>query len=357
VHATNISGLGATQLVQSLLPAIEKMDDYDIRIIYLPACGPLSTYLPHGNSTRTVRRQRRLPNAISRALECTFFASRFEGEGSLLVLGDIPLRCKGRQVVFVQTPLLTSSAAGTGRLGAIKFRIARWLFALNAKYASAFIVQSEAMKQALLETYPQVAGRIHVILQPPPRWLVDSALKRTGPASQTASGLNLFYPAAFYPHKNHRLLGRIGVAAGTRLPVSSLTLTIEPDLHPNSAQRWIQCVGRLGPDDVLRVYQSTDGLLFLSRSESLGFPLVEAMWIGLPIVCPDLPYARVLCGDEAIYFDPTDPESLYAAVTTLKNKLEARWWPDWSSQVKAIPRSWDVVAASMLQVTAGNDPA
>ena len=36
-----------------------------------------------------------------------------------------------------------------------------------------------------------------------------------------------------------------------------------------------------------------DALLFLSTDESYGFPLIEAMFVGLPIICPDLPYARV----------------------------------------------------------------
>jgi glycosyltransferase involved in cell wall biosynthesis len=95
--------------------------------------------------------------------------------------------------------------------------------------------------------------------------------------------------------------------------------------------------------------------LFLSLSESLGFPLVEAMWIGLPIICPDLPYARVLCGDEAIYFDPEKISSLQAAVLELDGRLKAGWWPDWREAMKAVPPSWGAVAASMLRVTAGQD--
>jgi len=179
VHATNISGLGATQLVQSLLPAIEKMDDYDIRIIYLPACVrcrrtcPMATRLVRCAANADCPMQ--FPGRLN-ALSSPVGSRAREAAGAR----RYPPQMQGKTGGIRADALLTSSAAGTGRLGAIKFRIARWLFALNAKYASAFIVQSEAMKQALLETYPQVAGRIHVILQPPPRWLVDSALKRTG---------------------------------------------------------------------------------------------------------------------------------------------------------------------------------
>src|SRR5258708_15740214 len=231
VHATNIVGLGAMQLVQSLLPAMEQIDNYELHTIYLPAAGALATYGAIRSSTNLVRRKRYLPNAISRILECTVFARRFEGDGRLLVLGDIPLRCKGRQTVFVQTPLLTKNAASNRKIGVIKYLIARSLFRLNAPFASAFIVQTEAMKRALSETYPEISARIHVIGQPAPGWLLADGLKRTGAVPHNAPGLELFYPAAGYPHKNNRLLSRVESGENHTWPVSSLTLPIEKDLH------------------------------------------------------------------------------------------------------------------------------
>jgi hypothetical protein len=355
VHATNIIGIGAVQLAQSLLPAMERLDNYDLHTVYLPARGALATYGAVRDSTILVRRKRYLPNAISRLLECTLFARRFEGAGRLLVLGDIPLRCKGPQTVFVQTPLLTEGASSNRKIGALIFLVARGLFRRNAHFASAFIVQTEAMKNALAETYPDISGRIHVIGQPAPSWLLAAGLKRTGVMPPNGHGLKLFYPAASYPHKNHRLLSRVEGGHGRAWPISSLTLTIEENLHPNPKIGWIKCVGRLEPEDVLGMYGTADGLLFLSLSESLGFPLVEAMWIGLPIICPDLPYARILCGDEAIYFDPQNVASLQTAVVELDERLKTGWWPDWRESMKAIPESWSAVAASMLRVTAGDD--
>jgi glycosyltransferase involved in cell wall biosynthesis len=249
--------------------------------------------------------------------------------------------------------LLTKSANSNRKISAIKYLIARSLFRLNAGFASAFIVQTEAMKIALSETYPEISARVHVIGQPAPGWLLAAGLKRTGVLPHDAPGLTLFYPAAAYPHKNHRLLSRIESGESHAWPVSSLILTVEEDLHPNPKSAWMKCVGRLEPEDVLGVYGTVDGLLFLSLSESLGFPLVEAMWIGLPIICPDLPYSRVLCGDEALYFDPDNVSSLQAAVIELDERLKAGWWPDWREPMKAIPESWGAVAASMLRVTTG----
>lgn len=350
IHATNIVGLGAVQLAKSLLPAMERLQHYRIDRLYLPDRGALSNYEAVNPATCLIRRRRYLPNAISRILECTLFGRRFEGEGGLLVLGDIPIRCRGPQTVFVQTPLLTRSASSNRQIGAIKYWIARSLFKWNSRFASAFIVQTEVMKEALLATYPAIAGRIHVIGQPVPEWLLNAKIGRTGPLAGREAGLRLFYPAAGYPHKNHGLLRDIPGKDVQAWPVSSLTLTLPENANPNASVSWIRCVGRLDSADVVQAYRTADALLFLSLSESFGFPLLEAMWAGLPVICPDLPYARILCGDQAIYFNPVETESLKAAVEELRARLDTGWWPDWKAQLSAVPDSWRTVALGMLQI-------
>ncbi|MDO9268586.1 MAG: glycosyltransferase [Methylobacter sp.] len=350
LHLTNIAGLGAVQLLQSLLPNFERLPGYKLEAIFLPSRGELSNYETACHETKLICYKRYLPNSISRLLECTLFGSKFDGATPLLVLGDIPVRTKTKQTVFVQTTLLTDGASTGRQLGAIKYWIARWLFRLNIDYVSAFIVQTEAMKAALIETYPKIRERVRVIAQPAPSWLLESQLKRTQKNIRTDSGLRLFYPAAVYPHKNHQLLGAIRADQANTWPVSELLLTIPENLNPSPAIAWIHCVDRLAPNKVIKAYENADALLFLSLSESFGFPLVEAMWIGLPIICPDLPYARTLCGNQAIYFNPEDVNSLYVAIVDLSKRLDSGWWPEWSENLKGIPRNWTEVAAAMLSL-------
>ena len=239
LHLTNIAGLGAVQLLQSLLPNFERLPGYQLEAVYLPSLGALSNYQTVCPDTKRVYYQRYLPNSISRLLECTLFGSKFDGATPLLVLGDIPLRSKAKQTVFVQTPLLMLGASTGRSLGAIKYKIARWLFRRNCAYVSAFIVQTEAMKAALVDSYPETKGRVHVIAQPAPSWLLESQLKRTARNVRADSGLRLFYPAAVYPHKNHRLLAAIQAEQANTWPVSELVLTISPDLNPNPAIAWL----------------------------------------------------------------------------------------------------------------------
>ena len=72
--------------------------------------------------------------------------------------------------------------------------------------------------------------------------------------------------------------------------------------------------------------------------------------MGLPIVCPDLPFARVLCGDDAIYFDPNNIESLRLGIIYLKSRLIDGWHPNWNKQIKKIPNNWATAADEMLDL-------
>ncbi len=162
----------------------------------------------------------------------------------------------------------------------------------------------------------------------------------TDPASGGLQApLRLIYPAASYPHKNHRLLGTIDLDDVASWPIESLAITLPEKSNPAAYIPWLRCVDRLASAQMLDAYESVDGLLFLSRDESYGFPLVEAMFAGLPIICPDLPYARVLCGDEAIYFRVDDAGSLKQAVNELHEKLSIGYWPDWREQLKGFPKT------------------
>jgi glycosyltransferase involved in cell wall biosynthesis len=356
IHLTNITGAGAgaAQLVQSLLPAMEACPGYRIDEIYLPAKGELANYRRHTGGVAPVRYRRFLPNSLSRLLECTLLGHRFDGAAPLLVLGDLPIRCSARQVVLVQNHLLTVAGGTNERKNWLKYAIARLLFRLNCRFAAGLIVQTDSMKNALELTYPRIRGRLHVIPQPAPEWLLSAKLQRRGRSPTSDGKLKLFYPAAYYPHKNHEILSSIQLAGAAAWPVEAMVLTIAATLSPNPQLPWLSCVGVLAPAQVLQHYEQADALVFLSNSESYGFPLIEAMWIGLPIVCPDLPYARTLCGSEAIYFQPDSLSSLRAALEELHSRLGSGWWPDWSARLKCIPRSWNEVASAMLRLTASS---
>ena len=350
VHLTNVTGTGASQLLESLLPTLLKCKKGHISEIYLPETGLLSKFLLTSGNVVVKKYKRHFPKAVSRFLECTLFSYKFDDSTPILVLGDLPLRVKVRQTLFVQTSHLIIPKFFEWHFDAWKFRVARFIFRLNLGMVNAFIVQTESMRDGLVNSYPSIKNRIHIIPHPVPAWLLDSNSESRENKLLQDRDLRLFYPAAVYPHKNHSLLNRIEENGSNPWPVESLLLTIDDSMNPAPQIPWIHCVGLLAPSEMIRVYGDVDGLVFLSKQESLGFPLLEAMHLGLPVVCPDLPYARALCGDQAIYFDPDSIRSLRSAIIKLKDLLSKNWKPDWSGQLKDIPKNWEDVASQILDI-------
>jgi alpha-1,3-rhamnosyl/mannosyltransferase len=59
--------------------------------------------------------------------------------------------------------------------------------------------------------------------------------------------------------------------------------------------------GYVGDDDLARLYREADVLLFPSRYEGFGLPVLEAMASGTPVVATDDEAVREVAGDAAIY--------------------------------------------------------
>jgi glycosyltransferase involved in cell wall biosynthesis len=59
---------------------------------------------------------------------------------------------------------------------------------------------------------------------------------------------------------------------------------------------------------------SARALLFPSRAEGYGLPLIEALAAGVPAIASDLPVFREICGDIPLYLDPLDSAAWEAAI-------------------------------------------
>jgi glycosyltransferase involved in cell wall biosynthesis len=352
IHASNIHGLGARQVVRSFLSALREMDVENLTIA-LPDDFEDEGSIPQKN-TRILFLNRGLPKSLSRLLECVFPTFYFSIKTPLIVLGDIPLRGIPNQVVLVHQPNLIKPAYDPYSSKRLNFRIMRWLFQFNLSFVKTVIVQTTAMKTRLVQSYPELRGRIAIIPQPAPKLNVHLSNKHIRRGLINSQGLILYYPAAGYPHKNHKVILELkNTHESLKECLHSVIVTLTDDeletLKP--LPPWIDTKGRLTLQKSNELYYQVDALIFPSLTESYGLPLIEAMVAGLPIVCSDLPYARCLCGNQAIYFHPTNPQSLMDAIEHLHRRLSSGWQPDWSQPLSKLPDNWQVVVESFLQLS------
>lgn len=347
IHASNVTGLGARHVVQSLLDALARTMDLGQTAVYAASTGGLDCGRVEESGARVVLQRRLMPNAVSRAWECLVAHEAFQGFQRSLIMGDVPLCGVHRQVVFVHQPHLLSPQANGFCSPSLKFRVMRWIFRRNLAFVQTVVVQTGAMRDYMIDSYPELQKRVVVIPQPAPSWFQARSRIPRRPGTEK---LRMFYPAAGYPHKNHALLKRMDTtheaSSGVELVVTLNEVERDTLRLPHS---WVRNVGRLAPDACVDAYRETDALFFPSLLESYGLPLVEAMTLGLPVLCADLPYAHWLCETEAIYFDPSSAESAWSAVCELRRRLDDGWQPDWRRTLAKLPKDWDEVALRFLE--------
>ena len=74
------------------------------------------------------------------------------------------------------------------------------------------------------------------------------------------------------------------------------------------------------------MYQTYDIFVFPSVSETFGFPLVEAMASGLPVIASDTLTNREICGPTALYYPPFDAEALAQRIQELRARPDLYRW-------------------------------
>jgi glycosyltransferase involved in cell wall biosynthesis len=183
-----------------------------------------------------------------------------------------------------------------------------------------FQVSSEFTRQRLHVAYSIPLERIHRTYLPiHGRFSVDKS-SREDPY--------FLYPARAWPHKNHenllcaqniyrKKLGerawKLVLTAGhdrrsERLKSLASSLELETEL---------KFQGEVDEQELNRIYQSASALIFPSRYEGFGIPLIEAMYFGLPIICGRGGSQPEVAGDAAIYVNVEDPEDIAGAMVRL----------------------------------------
>jgi glycosyltransferase involved in cell wall biosynthesis len=78
----------------------------------------------------------------------------------------------------------------------------------------------------------------------------------------------------------------------------------------------------LDRDELLKLYNSTDCLIFPSKLETWGLPISEAKAFKKPMLLANLPYAKEAVGnyDSVSFFDVNAPEELASLITKFVNK-------------------------------------
>lgn len=269
------------------------------------------------------------PRVLSRLhAEWHLWRSARRGD-TVLCLHNLPplLPLKARVVVLMQNRLLLDR----GRLGAfplttrLRILMERLWGTCLQKRCTKYVVQTPSMAVALrawlrhpipIAVVPFAPSGIHPENQPS-----HSSPKR----------FDFVYVASGDAHKNHlnllhawRLLADAGLTP-------SLAVTIDARVYPELAREIDRHAGELGLHivnlgtlpyvEVVQLYQAAKALVFPSRTESFGLPLIEASQHGLPIVASELDFVRDVAAPVET-FDAASPTSIARAIRRFMGRPE-----------------------------------
>ena len=84
--------------------------------------------------------------------------------------------------------------------------------------------------------------------------------------------------------------------------------------QPELDRPGITRLGRVGDDELARLYRGAAAVVYPSRFEGFGMPITEAMASGAPVVASSHPSLDEACGDAAVRVDPESPEAIAAGI-------------------------------------------
>jgi glycosyltransferase involved in cell wall biosynthesis len=141
----------------------------------------------------------------------------------------------------------------------------------------------------------------------------------------------LFYPAQFWPHKNHlRLFEALALLRdqGVRVDVvlaGSWSGALRDRTFRESMQRarqrevddQVTVLGYVPQRDMGGLYRAAAGLVFPTFFGPTNIPVLEAWALDCPVITSDIRGIREQVGDAALVVDPRQPEAIASAIERL----------------------------------------
>jgi glycosyltransferase involved in cell wall biosynthesis len=112
----------------------------------------------------------------------------------------------------------------------------------------------------------------------------------------------------------------------------------------------VRVLGRLADAELGVVLRRARALVAPSRAEGFGLPVAEAMAVGTPVICSDIPALAEVAGDASVLVPAGDPAALAAALSDLLDDEAALRKLSEAGRARAGVLDWDAVARRAWQL-------
>ena len=212
-----------------------------------------------------------------------------------------------------------------GQFPGWKRALASRVLARAVRRAQRVLVVSEWTRGDLLERHPEIGDKVEVI--PSGVTALRAAGAERGRAEEVAGrGPFLLAVGNLKPHKN--LVAAVETLARVRrrIPGALLVLVGEEFGEEGGVRERVRALGleeavvwfgRATDGELAHLYASAACLLFPSLYEGFGFPPLEAMSVGLPVIASDRSAIPEVVGDAAVLVGPHEWDAMAEAAVRL----------------------------------------
>jgi len=126
--------------------------------------------------------------------------------------------------------------------------------------------------------------------------------------------------------------------------------TIRREPQSSSLKERVHHVKWAPTEHLVSFYKNASALFYASLYEGFGFPLIEAMAHGLPIITSDRSSMPEVAGDAALIVNPTDEDAMSKALERILTDEETRQTLSMRGLERVKLFSWENTAKKYLAV-------
>jgi glycosyltransferase involved in cell wall biosynthesis len=203
-----------------------------------------------------------------------------------------------------------------------------------SRRAARIICESEYVKSDIVRIFNVADKKVAVIAAPPLRQTVAELSFTELEKVRSRLGLPnrfVFYPAQFWPHKNHFRLVEAFKQVAAQEPELKLVLTGKKNYEYGTIMRAveearlennIQHLGYIEQADLQAIYHLAAALVMPSLFESVSIPIYEAFQAGTPVAASGILSIPEQVGEAGLLFDPFSSSSIAESILKLVNDPE-----------------------------------
>jgi glycosyltransferase involved in cell wall biosynthesis len=185
----------------------------------------------------------------------------------------------------------------------------------RALKAQAVVCETEIVRRDLINIWGIESKKIELLVTPPN---LSKSNERQGNINYQKKEKIIYYPAAFWEHKNHKnLIKSISYFEHSKYDIKLIlsghkvekTRQIIETL-PKFLQKKIITFNHIERYKYEELFNAASVIAIPSIFESLSLVGFEALVNSKAIACSDIPQFRIQMLDQAVYFDPFDPRDI-----------------------------------------------